>query len=77
MQRLRFICENAKMNEARVAAVNDGEPLVYGEIYTVSNELADELLKNEDDWRQLSPPDSRTKEAEPERGDSAEGKGDA
>jgi hypothetical protein len=56
MQRLRFINELAKLTPVTVAAVNDGQALVYDEIYMVSNELADELLKNEADWRLLSPP---------------------
>lgn len=56
MQRLRFTSPMAQITEVTVSAVNDGQPLVYNEIYTVSDELANELLKNEEDWRQLSPP---------------------
>jgi len=56
MQRLRFVSQMAQITEVTVAAVNDGQPLVYHETYTVSNEVAKELLKNEGDWRKLSPP---------------------
>lgn len=64
MQRLRFISPNAQLNEVTVAAVNNGDPLVHNEIYTVSNELADELLKNDEDWRLLSPPEGKTEPTE-------------
>lgn len=56
MQRLRFISPMAQITDVTVGAVNDGMPLVYDEIYTVSNELADKLLVNTEDWRLLSPP---------------------
>ena len=60
MQRLRFINPMAQVTEVTVAAVNDGEPLVFDEIYTVSNDLAKALLVNENDWRLLSPPPDKT-----------------
>lgn len=62
MQRLRFINSLAKITEVTVDAVNDGMPLVFNEIYTVSDELADKLVVNEDDWRRLSPPRDKSEE---------------
>ena len=65
MQRLRFINKNAQHTQVTVAAVNDGQPLSYDEIYEVSNELADKLLVNEEDWRLLSPPARELAPADP------------
>lgn len=69
MQRLRFINEDARNHEVRVAAVNDGEPLRYNEVYEVSNELAERLLKNQTDWRLLSPPAPSVESAQEDRAD--------
>lgn len=54
MRRLRFINPLAQITEVTVGAVNDGEPLVFNEVYTVSDELAGELTQNDADWQQES-----------------------
>jgi hypothetical protein len=60
MQRLCFISPLALITEVTVAAVNNGQPLEHNAVYEVSNEVADALLTNEGDWRQLSPPKEKS-----------------
>ncbi|MCC6457277.1 MAG: hypothetical protein IT328_20150 [Caldilineaceae bacterium] len=55
MKTLYFVNPLANQTEVTVAAVNDGQPLTYGEGYEVSDDLAQGLLANEIDW-QLSAP---------------------
>lgn len=55
MKTLYFVNPLAKLTEVTVAAVNDGQPLVYQATYEVSDDLAEALLQNEQDWKLSAP----------------------
>lgn len=61
--RLRFISPMAQITSVTVDAVQDGQPLVYNEVYTVSDEIAEKLLVNEADWERVTSP-RKVKETE-------------
>lgn len=63
-QQLRFINPAARTHRVMVAAVSGDDPLVFNQVYTVSDELAVELLKNNQDWELAEPKKKGSKEVD-------------
>lgn len=52
---LYFTNPLARDHLVSVAAVNEGQPLTYGQPYEVSNRLGAQLLQNAEDWSESAP----------------------